>query len=435
MRVRLELWHPLLRRALTDLLESAGHTIAGESASGVELQILAEPGSGTPWPGPATLYLRPGFGLAIPRASPRDRSTSLRLAIATGGTVTWSGPLEPDALLDALAPHASERPSPEPSPEVDPFASAPDAWLLVEAVTRDVVWASPPARAWLDERDDGRLSARAAAAMPEAVFGGDYGHETRSVEGRPHLFVWWPQAATRRWVGILVAPAGASRTGENVETLAELGRISATLVHEIRNPLAAFAGALDLLAHEEDERERETTVELAQRRVEQMRSMLDDALRLARPFRSEPERVSAAEVVRSAVAAVRTDPLFERVELLIETKPGVRDVLAHPGPLQEAVLNLLVNAAQAERGTGRVTIRVEAGEDFGAIRVQDEGPGIPARLREQVFQPFWTTKEGGTGLGLTYVQRVAQAAGGRARVEDVASGACVCLELPFADRG
>jgi signal transduction histidine kinase len=434
VKVRLDLAGTRLRAALVDLLEEAGHVVAvGGRPEGVGLQILGEPGTGTPWPGIPTLYLRPGRGLDVSEPSALERASMLRDAISTRGAATWSGPLDPDVLLEALGPGAPRRRSPA-VPADAPLSSAQDAWLVIDARTREVMWATDSGRTRFVAPGGGVLSERGVGALPADLLEREHGHELRTIEGRPHLVVWWTDPRGRRCVGVLRVPSGGARAaGDNLETLAELGRVSATLAHEIRNPLAAFAGALDLLEHEADEGERAEIAGLARQRLERTRTMLDEALRIVHPLQGEPERVSAEEVVRSAIGSVRTDARFDRVELHVETAPGSRDVLAHPGPLREAVLNLLVNAAQAQSGVGRVTIRVEPGERYGLIRVQDEGPGIPPAVREKVFAPFWTTKEHGTGLGLAYVQRVARAAGGSVSVEDCEKGACVRLELPFAD--
>ena len=104
----------------------------------------------------------------------------------------------------------------------------------------------------------------------------------------------------------------------------------------------------------------------------------------------------------------------------------------HEQPLRQAVTNLLVNAAQAQDGDVRITVRLATEGTWAVLRVEDDGPGIPADKREKVFEAFWTTKTAGTGLGLSFVRRVAEASGGRVSVEDVRTGACLRLDLPLA---
>jgi signal transduction histidine kinase len=436
VRIRLDVPNAVLRRALTDLLEDAGHVVdASPHPGAVDLQVLAEPGAaaGGTASGVATLLLRPGHGVR----PAEDRVAALRAALRTGGTAVWSSPLDAEGLLDALAPAAPEgaRARPPSRAAVDgAFAVAPHPWVLLDPATREVVWAVHAADGSLVVPGGRRLSEKGARTVPAAVFEREAGSEVRTIDGRPHVVVWWPDARGRRYVGVLPLPDAADARGAtNLDTLAELGRMSATLAHEIRNPLASFAGALDLLGRESDPEERAGVLRLARVRLDQMKTMLNEALRLVRPLGGRPEPVSLEEVAASAVALARTDPRFEHVEMRVEVEASPSpSVLAHAEPLRQAVVNLLVNAAEAQGGRGRILVRIGAADAFGVLRVEDEGPGIPAASRERVFAPFWTTKASGTGLGLAFVKRVADAAGGRAVVEDPARGASVRLEFPSA---
>ena len=433
MRVRLDIASPVLLRALTDLLTTAGHRVEPAASRGPDLglQILAEPGTGSVVPKVPVLYLRAGRGL---RAA-ADPVGALASALANGGIAAWPAPLDPRGLLAALGTR-SDLGDPRPRSAVTeaPGLGSRDPWILIEPLTRRVLWSSEAARGRFVLPGGDQLSERAKAAIPADVFGRAEGQAMGTVEGLPTLVVWWTDAMERRCVGLLrLAPRPRPADAGNLETLAELGRVSATLVHEIRSPLASLTGALDLLDGDLDAADRADVFSLARARLKQMQSMLDDALRLARPFKDAPEAVAPDEVARSAVATARTDPAFGNVELsVVAAVPAPPAVLAHPEPLRQALVNLLVNAVQAQKGTGRITVSVEAGDQCGVIRVQDEGPGIPKDLREKVFAPFWTTKGRGTGLGLAFVRRVAQAAGGRVLVEDVPRGACLRLELPVA---
>jgi signal transduction histidine kinase len=398
------------------------------TSDAVGLRILSEPGADAGRSRTPTLHLRPGpHGRPAPAPGP-----ALVTVLHAGGAATWEPPLDPDLLVECLedaGSRASRRPPPLPGDA--PLARSPDPWLLLDARTRDVLWATEAARARFVLPGIPRLSLRGEEALPADVFSREDGSRVRTIEGVPHLVPWWTDSRGRRCVGVLRVVAAEG--DENVATLAELGRVSATAMHEMRIPLSSFAGALDLLAREPDAGERETVLRLARERLAQVKTMLDEALRLVRPFRAPPEPVHAEEVVHSAVEAARTQALFADVEVTVEAPPApLRPFLAHPEPLRRAITNLLVNAAQAQGGGGRVRVRVEGDGSRGSIRVEDDGPGIPPDLRPRVFDPFWTTKEGGSGLGLAYVKRVAEACGGRALVEDAERGACLRIDLPLA---
>jgi signal transduction histidine kinase len=433
VRIRVDVPDASLRRALSTLLEDAGHVVdASGRMEGVGLRILAEPGAdASARPLVPTLYLRPGGrGRAAPAPGP-----ALRTVLHAGGAVTWAPPLDPDLLVECLG-DSGPRPVSlsAPLPWDGPLSRAPDPWLLFDPGTREVLWATDAARERYVHPGGARLARSGEDAIPAAVFASETGSEVRSLDGVSHLVPWWTDARGRRCVGVLrVAPEARTADEENLSTLAELGRVSAVTMHELRIPLASFAGALDLVEGEADADEREAVVRLARDRLLQMKTMLDDALRLVRPFRAAPEAVQAEDVVRSAVESTRTQALFARVALTVDTpERPLRAVLAHPEPLRRAVTNLLVNAAQAQGGGGSVRVRLDGSGPRGSIRVEDDGPGIPPDLREKVFAPFWTTKEGGSGLGLAYVKRVAEACGGRAAIEDAPRGACVRIDLPFA---
>ena len=236
-----------------------------------------------------------------------------------------------------------------------------------------------------------------------------------------------------RWRAVAEAPGPSPEDVAAMRGLAELGRVTSTFAHEIRNPLASLASAVELLAKDLVPAERDDVVRMARARLTQMRLLLDDTLRLARPFRGPPAVVDPVPAIASAVDIVRSDPRFAGVDVRLEVARDVPDVRTYEEPLRQAALNLLVNAieSQGPRGTIRVIV---ADEPEGlSIRFCDEGPGIPPALRAKVFDAFWTTKASGTGLGLAFVRRLAEGSGGSVVVEDMPTpGACVRILLPRA---
>jgi signal transduction histidine kinase len=229
------------------------------------------------------------------------------------------------------------------------------------------------------------------------------------------------------------------------ERLQGIAEMSASLAHEIRNPLAAIRSAVEQLARipraSEDER---TLSTLVQRESDRLSRLLAEFLDFARTEGAKLKQVNLTEVARNAArlatahpgiaTGVRVVELFPSSPLMIE---GDEDLL------HRAIYNLLLNAVQASPPNGEV--RVEGGElashqlpegrpefERGAfgILVSDRGAGVPPQVRDRMFDPFVTTKPGGSGLGLSIVQRAAEAHGGLVMVSALGEETRFTLVLP-----
>jgi len=250
--------------------------------------------------------------------------------------------------------------------------------------------------------------------------------------GRMYIAAWWTGRAGRRIICLLQDPGGRGAPADrHLRTLAEIGRMAATLAHEIRNPVASVASALDLIADSDDADERSEIVQMARARLDDMRMLLDDTLRMARPLDQEVEPIELAALVQSALSVAGPNPGFEEIAVELDPPPESITVQAHVGPLQQALVNLLMNAAQAQDGHGKVRIQWRAEGRSAVLSVHDAGPGIPEDAMKQIFTPFYTTKSQGTGLGLAFVRRVVEAAGGAVSAEPVDTGACIRIQLPL----
>jgi len=437
MRIWLRIPAEPLRRALAELLVDAGHDVSAAVAPTVPPDLRIDQGEALEHdagPGGRTvLHLGPRHAQGA-----RDPGAALAHALVHGGRVTWPSPIEPRRLLEALATRggrAAEDPR-EHAPSEGSLGAAPDPWLLLDPVLRRISWANPEARVRLGltaEDPSLALGQPPLAAVAEEVFARLEGRSRTDHAGVAGLAVWWTDEHGRRVLGLFGLPVPALEDPRgNTRAIAEIGRLSATLAHEIRNPLAALVGALDLLEGDVEPIERAEIVSLARQRLQQMKTLLDDTLRLVRPFREPPAPLDVVAVVHAAVVGMRTDPSFRRVTMREELGDELVSAFGHEQPLRQAVTNLLVNAAQAQEGDVRVTVRLATEGTWAVLRVEDDGPGIPADKREKVFEAFWTTKAAGTGLGLSFVRRVAEASGGRVSVEDVRTGACLRLDLPLA---
>ena len=230
---------------------------------------------------------------------------------------------------------------------------------------------------------------------------------------------------------------------ERLEAVAEL---SASLAHEIRNPLASIRSSIEQLADSvgEDADER-VLAELVLRESDRLTRLLTEFLDFSRVRVSRRERLDLGRVAQSAVEVVRKHPdcpANATIELHVRPTPleGDEDLL------HRIAVNLVLNAVQASRGRApRVTVEVRetgagrrppgmADRPAVLLRVADDGPGIPPDLRDRLFEPFVSGRRGGSGLGLAIVQRAVQAHRGVVFVDSTpGAGTTVEVVLPSSD--
>jgi two-component system sensor histidine kinase PilS (NtrC family) len=220
------------------------------------------------------------------------------------------------------------------------------------------------------------------------------------------------------------------------ERLGAVGQLAAGLAHEIRNPLASLSGAVELLSADlraEDDGSRRLA-EIVRCETARLNRLVTDFLTYARPGPGELERVELAGLFRELEELWRSGEQGN-VALRMETPSGIA-VRANPDQLRQVLWNLLRNAAEAEPVDAGVRVSAEpVGVDGERVEicVEDRGSGIPADELERVFEPFYTTKPKGTGLGLATVHRIIEAHGGSLAIDSVPGrGTRVRFRLPAA---
>jgi signal transduction histidine kinase len=222
------------------------------------------------------------------------------------------------------------------------------------------------------------------------------------------------------------------------EKLAAVGTLTAGLSHEIKNPLNAAALQLAVLERRVTRlpaQEQPALVEplkLVQHEVARLNAILEDFLQFARPRELQLAPVDAAVMLQHIADLLAAQA--ERASVRIERRwSAALPLQADPGRLQQAVMNLVLNAIQATPGGGAVRIEAAVSDGHVQIAVEDSGPGIPDELRRRVFEPFFTTKPGGSGLGLPIVHSVVEQHGGAVSVErGRLGGARFLVRLPSA---
>lgn len=212
--------------------------------------------------------------------------------------------------------------------------------------------------------------------------------------------------------------------------LTQLGRLSAVVAHEVRNPLAALKGSLQVLASRlpADLPGREIITPMLSR-IDALNQTVKDILTYSKPSPPKLQRVASTPLITEVVNATRAAIPGAAIDIT-----GTPVVLkADPEMTRAVLLNLLLNACQASGATS-VEIRTVPGPNACAIDILDHGPGIPSEVREHLFQPFITTRAGGTGLGLAIANRLTQVQGGTLSLEDRSGGGTTAtVTLPCED--
>ena len=211
--------------------------------------------------------------------------------------------------------------------------------------------------------------------------------------------------------------------------LARVGELAAVLAHEVKNPLAAVSGAMQILSQKLTSKDDREIVDEALSRLDALNAMVTDLLLYARPPKPRLAAIDVTTLVESLVSFLRMDPAWQAIDCRIKGHAPV--VLADAELLKVAMQNLLLNALQAMDGRGDLTVSMRQAGEMVEIDVIDTGSGISHEAHPRLFTPFFTTKARGTGLGLATVRRIAGAHRGTVAVVSTGpAGTTIRLSLP-----
>lgn len=217
------------------------------------------------------------------------------------------------------------------------------------------------------------------------------------------------------------------------ERLSALGEIAAGFVHEVRNPLAAMRGALDIVASRAPKNTPEAEfTEIARKELVRLDSLIGDFLAYARPREPDRRLTSLSAVLERVTVLLR--PQAERAQVTVETRGLERlpSLMIDPDQIAQVLINIALNGIQASPAGGTLRIEGSTTGTHVVIDVIDQGPGIPAERHGRLFEPFFTTKPQGTGLGLALSQRIVAAHQGTIELRAATpSGADVRVMLPI----
>ncbi|MBD1399399.1 ATP-binding protein [Pelovirga terrestris] len=219
------------------------------------------------------------------------------------------------------------------------------------------------------------------------------------------------------------------------DRLAAIGRLSAGLAHEIRNPLASISGSAQLLGENEQlSAEDKHLLTIMVKEADRLNHLLTDFLAFARPHRPQKTVVDMAVMIAELGRMLQRDLRFQEIDVQMNAAPPCQ-VSLDRSQIWQVLWDLSINAAEAMKGQGTLLITYAHGNPW-TLTIEDSGPGIAPEIRERIFEPFFSTKDKGTGLGLSTVYSIIEAHGGTIRAErSTLGGERFIMSFPHAAGG
>lgn len=219
-----------------------------------------------------------------------------------------------------------------------------------------------------------------------------------------------------------------------------LARLLARLAHEVRNPLSSLDIHVQLL--EEDlaklapamPESLASRLEIIHGELHRLETIVDNFVKLAGPSALDLEAVELPKILHHVCELLRPEAAAREIEISVQLAPSLPGILADPVRLTQALLNLVINALQAVERKGRIEVAAGPGPAAEAvtIEVRDNGPGIPPEKLASIFDPYFTTKAEGSGVGLWIAQQIVTAHGGSLQARNGAAGGAVfAMALPL----
>jgi signal transduction histidine kinase len=260
--------------------------------------------------------------------------------------------------------------------------------------------------------------------------------------GRPENSVLlWVDPLQDQAGGLLVRlrdPEAQRQIGRQLQTadrLAAISRISGGVAHEVKNPLNAILLHVEVAKARLKKGEADVTpqMEVISREILRLDRVVKTFLDFTRPVELKYVTVPLKDMLNELVELARPQAEAEKIRMVVELAAEDVDVKLDRDMFKQALLNVLVNAMQAMKGGGELKVQSVAAEDTVEIRISDTGPGIPPELREKIFRLYFTTKQGGSGIGLAMTFRIVQLHDGTIDFSsEPGKGTTFAIRLPIA---
>ena len=234
--------------------------------------------------------------------------------------------------------------------------------------------------------------------------------------------------------GTILESAGLAADLENARVLLQradrlsaLGTLAAGVAHEIRNPLVSVRTFIQLLPERVDDEEFRTSFrELALKEIERICELISDLLAFSRPTAADREPTDLNEIATQIVRLLEPEARKSDVAMTMALAERVPVVVVHEAQVKQVLMNVVLNAIQACPGHGTIDVRTsDDGQGGSAVEVADTGLGMTPEQREHIFDPFYTTKDNGSGLGLYIAHRIVAEHGGSITAEPRPDGGTI----------
>jgi signal transduction histidine kinase len=205
---------------------------------------------------------------------------------------------------------------------------------------------------------------------------------------------------------------------KRADRLSAIGQLSASLAHEIRNPLASIDGAANLIESPQTSEEmRSGSLAIIRKEIQRLNRLLTNLLDFARPRRPEFQPAEPGRLFDAIINLADHSAHQKGITIRKDVPPSVPPFECDPEQMKQVILNLAINAVQAMTDPGEIVLSARQKDSCVMISVRDQGAGIPEEDIDKIFNPFFTTKDAGTGLGLSVVHQIVNQHGGTVTAE------------------
>jgi signal transduction histidine kinase len=218
------------------------------------------------------------------------------------------------------------------------------------------------------------------------------------------------------------------------EKLTIAGQLAAGIAHEIRNPLTAIKGFLQFMEMTKETPPNPSYFNIIGSEIERIEGILSELLILAKPQKIHFKKMNVRDLLYDVIKLLESQAILNDVVIKIDEAEGNYLINCEPNQLKQVFINFIQNAIEAMAHGGQLTIRLENDYEQSGVRLQfiDEGEGIPSSVIKKLGQPFYTTKEKGTGLGFMVSKKIIEDHYGKIKVEsELNKGTTIDVFLPF----